>query len=73
MLKSACAVRTAGTAVARLGNKRTDLVLLDPGRTGGKKLEALRVEAKDAHVPVVEVPSEMAAARLARTLAHLSA
>lgn len=73
MLKTACAVRTAGVAAARLGNKRTDLVLLDPGRNSGKKLEALRVEAKDAQVPVIEVPSEMAAARLARTLAHLSA
>jgi hypothetical protein len=73
MLKNACAVRTAGTAAAKLGNRRTDLVLLDPGKTSGKKLEALRVEAKDAQVPVIEVPSEMAAARLARTLAHLSA
>ena len=73
MLRTACTVRTARTAAARIGNRRTDLVLLDPGRRGGKRLEALRVEAKDAQVPVIEVPSEMAAARLARTLAHLSA
>ena len=38
----------------------------------GKKLEALRSEAKGAQVPVIELPSQMAASRLARTLAHLA-
>jgi hypothetical protein len=70
-LKVACDVRTATAAAARLGNKRTDLVLLDPGHKAGKGLEALRTEAKGAQVPVVELPSEMAASRLARTLANL--
>lgn len=71
-LKVACDVRTAATAGARLGNKRTDLVLVDPAKSYGKRLDALRSEAKDAQVPVVELPSESAAARLARTLAHLA-
>jgi signal transduction histidine kinase len=71
-LKSACDVRTATAAAARLGRKHTDLVLLDPDQKPGKKLEALRTEAKGAQVPVIELPSQMAASRLARTLAHLA-
>lgn len=71
-LKSACDVRSSTLAAARLGGKRTDLVLVDPSKKSGKKLEALRSEAKGAQVPVIELPSEMAAARLARTLAHLT-
>src|SRR5207245_2567852 len=47
-LKTACDVRTTSAAAARLGGKRTDLVLLDPGQKSGKKLEALRTEAKGA-------------------------
>jgi|SRR5436190_816021 signal transduction histidine kinase len=71
-LKSACDVRTATAAAARLRGKHTDLVLLDPSQKPGKKLEALRSEAKGAQVPVIELPSQMAASRLARTLAHLA-
>ena len=71
-LKTACEVRSVAVAAAKLGNKRTDLVLLDPDHKGGKKLEALRSEAKDAQVPLIELPSEMAAARLARTFARLA-
>jgi signal transduction histidine kinase len=71
-LKSACDVRTATSAAARLGRKHTDLVLLDPGQKPGKRIEALRSEAKGAQVPVIELPSQMAASRLARTLAHLA-
>ena len=71
-LESACDVRTAKAAGARLGGKHTDLVLLDPSQKGGKRLEALRSEAKGAQVPVIELPSQMAASRLARTLAHLA-
>jgi len=71
-LKTACDVRSMALSAAKLGNKRTDLVLVDPARKGGKRLEALRVEAKGAQVPVIELPSEMAAARLARTLAQLA-
>ena len=47
-------------------------MLLDPGQKSGKRLEALRTEAKGAQVPVLELPSQMAASRLARTLAHLA-
>ena len=71
-LKSACDVRSTTLAAAKLGNKRTDLVLVDPSKKPGKKLEALRSEAKGAQVPVIELPSQMAASRLARTLAHLA-
>ena len=71
-LKTACDVRTATASAARLGNKHTDLVLLDPSQKPGKKLDALRTRAKGAQVPVIELPSQMAAARLARTLAHLA-
>ncbi|HTO98340.1 MAG TPA: HAMP domain-containing sensor histidine kinase [Myxococcales bacterium] len=71
-LKSACDVRTATAAAARLGRKHTDLVLLDPDQKPGKRLEALRSEAKGAQVPVIELPSQTAASRLARTLAHLA-
>jgi len=70
-LRSACDVRSTSLAAAKLG-KRTDLVLVDPSKKAGKKLEALREEAKDAQVPLIELPSETAAARLARTLAHLA-
>jgi signal transduction histidine kinase len=71
-LKTACDVRTATASAARLGSKHTDLVLLDPSHKPGKKLDALRTRAKGAQVPVIELPSQMAAARLARTLAHLA-
>ena len=71
-LKTACDVRAVGLAAAKLGKHRTDLVLVDPSRKSGKKLEALRIEAKGAQVPVIELPSEMAAARLARTLAQFT-
>jgi signal transduction histidine kinase len=71
-LKSACDVRAVGLASAKLGKQHTDLVLVDPGRKSGKRLDALRSEAMGAQVPVIELPSEMAAARLARTLARLA-
>ncbi|HUJ28064.1 MAG TPA: HAMP domain-containing sensor histidine kinase [Myxococcales bacterium] len=71
-LKTACDVRSVAPSAAKLGNKRTDMVLIDPSKSYGKKLDALRVEAMDAQVPVIELPGEVAAARLARTLAHLT-
>ena len=74
-LKTACDVRTASPGQAKIGNRRTDMVLIDPSgptKAHAKKFDALRVEAKDAQVPVIELPSETAAARLARTLAHLT-
>src|SRR5262249_26643517 len=52
-LKNACDVRTATAAAAKLRGKHTDLVLLDPSQKPGKKLEALRSEAKGAQVPVI--------------------
>jgi hypothetical protein len=70
-LKTACDVRAVPVSAARIGKQRTDLVLVDP--TGkSKKLEALRSEAMDAQVPVIELPSEAAATRLARTLAQFT-
>ena len=71
-LKAACDVRAVGLAGAKLGKQRTDFVLVDPARKSGKRMEALRSEAKGAQVPVIELPSESAAARLARTLAQLT-
>ncbi len=71
-LKSACEVRSSTLAGARLGNKRLDLVMVEARKSRGKKLDALRIQAEGAQVPLIELPSEMAAARLARTLAHLA-
>ena len=71
-LKTACDVRLASLSAARLGNRRTDLVLVEARKGRAKRLDALRSEAKESQVPVIELPSEMAAARLARTLAHLA-
>jgi signal transduction histidine kinase len=71
-LKTVCEVRAATLAAAKLGNRRTDLVLVDPTRPHGKKLDALRSEAQGAQVPVIELPSEVAASRLARTLAQIA-
>lgn len=71
-LKSACDVRSVSLSSARLGNKPTDLVLVEAAAARGRKLETLRLEASGAQVPLVELPNEMAAARLARTLAHLA-
>ncbi|HWE25365.1 MAG TPA: HAMP domain-containing sensor histidine kinase [Myxococcales bacterium] len=71
-LREACDVRSATVAAARLSGKKTDLVLVESGRAQSRSLAALRNAAKGAQVPVIELPSELAAARLARTLAHLT-
>jgi hypothetical protein len=71
-LKTACDVRAIGLSGAKLGKQRTDFVLVDPARKSGKRLDVLRSEAKGAQVPVIELPSEIAAARLARTLGQLT-
>jgi hypothetical protein len=71
-LREACDVRSATVAAARVGG-RTDLILVESRRGQSKSLAALRSAAKGAKVPVIELPSELAAARLARTLAHLTA
>jgi len=72
-LREACDVRSATVAAAKLGGRRTDLVLVESRRGQSRSLAALRNAAKGAQVPVIELPSELAAARLARTLAHLTA
>ncbi len=71
-LRSACSVRSATVAAARLGKKRTDLVVLEAQHGDSPQLTALRNEAKGAQVPVIELPSQVAAASIARTLAHLA-
>ncbi len=72
-LREACDVRSATVAAAKLGGRRTDLVLVESRRGQSRSLAALRNAAKGAQVPVIELPSELAAARLARTLARLTA
>jgi signal transduction histidine kinase len=72
-LREACDVRSATVAAAKLGGRRTDLVLVESRKGQSRSLAALRNAAKGAQVPVIELPSELAAARLARTLAHLTA
>jgi signal transduction histidine kinase len=72
-LREACDVRSATVAAAKLGGRRTDLVLVESRKGQSRSLAALRSAAKGAQVPVIELPSELAAARLARTLAHLTA
>src|ERR1700686_3252717 len=73
-LSEACDVRHIGTARARLSGKKTDLVFVEAPQKGKvPNLAALRTAAKGAQVPVIELPSAMAAARLARALARLTA
>ena len=73
-LREACDVRHVGTARARLSDKKTDLVLIEaPPKGRVHNLLALRTAAKGAQVPVIELPSDMAAGRLARALARLTA
>lgn len=73
-LRGACDVRNIRTARARLPARRPDLVLVEAHAKGkAPALMALRTAAKAAHVPVVELPSQMGAGRLARALARLTA
>ena len=73
-LREACDVRHVGTAHARLPGKKTDLVLVEAPQKGKvPDLLALRTEAQGAQVPVIELPSDMAASSLARALARLTA
>lgn len=71
-LKTACEVRSSTIAAAKLGGRRTDLVLVEAQAKMSRSLEALRTAAKGAQVPVIELPSEVAAERLARTLSQLA-
>lgn len=66
-LRADCDVRSTPLSSARLGRRRTDLVLLEAPQKGhARKLAALRTEAQGAHVPVIELPSDLAAGRLAK-------
>ena len=58
--------------VPKILDMRRNLVLVESRRGQSRGLAALRNAAKGAQVPVIELPSELAAARLARTLAHLT-
>jgi len=72
-LREACDVRTATTAGARLRGRRPDMVLVETPAPGQeRKLAALRTEAQGAQVPLVELPQDVAAARLASALARLT-
>jgi signal transduction histidine kinase len=71
-LEDGCDVRSTPLSAPRLGRRRTDLVLVETPQSGhSRELAALRTAAIVAQVPVIELPSEVAAARLAR-LVHLT-
>ncbi len=71
-LREACDVRATSLSSARLGRRPTDLVLVEaPAKGHARQLAALRTEAQGAQVPVIELPSDLAAARLAK-LVHLA-
>lgn len=66
-LREACDVRSTSLSAARLGSKHTDLVLVEATSKGhSRSLAALRIAAKDARVPVIELPIGLATSRLAR-------
>lgn len=66
-LGEACDVRSSTLSAARLGRRRTDLVLVAASQKGqGRRLAALRTAAQGAQVPVIELPADLAAGRLAR-------
>ena len=72
-LRQACDVRTSTTAEAHLLPRKPDLVLVEvPGPGQERKYASLRTEAEDAKVPLVELPADVAAARLASALARLA-
>ncbi len=72
-LRHACDVRTSTTADASLAGRRPDLVMVESPAPGEeRKLAHLRTEAEDAKVPVVELPQDVAAAKLASALARLA-
>ena len=71
-LREACDVRSTTLSSARLGRRPTDLVLVEAQPKGqARRLAALRTEAQGAQVPVIELPSDLAAGRLAK-LVHLA-
>ena len=73
-LRTSCEVIHTSTANAHLTGKHTDLVVVEaPAKGRSRSLAALRNEAKDAQVPVVDLPPTLGAAQLARTLLRLTA
>src|SRR3954467_2886240 len=71
-LRQACDVRSSSVAEAKLAG-HTDLILVESKNARRRNLAALRSAARGAKVPMIELPSELATARLARTLAYLTA
>src|SRR5262249_4062739 len=72
-LRHACDVRTATSAAASLSARPPDLVLVETPSPGEEsKYQSLRSAAQGAKVPVVELPQDVAAARLASALARLA-
>jgi hypothetical protein len=73
VLKAACDITHQGTANAHLNGRHTDLVLVEvPPRGKARSLTNLRTQAKDAKVPVIDLPPNLGADQLARTLVKLT-
>ena len=73
VLRAACDISHQGTANAHLNGRHTDLVLVGaPPKGKLRSLTALRTEAKDARVPVIDLPPNLGAIQLARTLVRLT-
>lgn len=72
-LEKACEVRHSPTSRARLPSEQTDLVLVEvPAKGKVPALARLRAAAREAQVPVIDLPSVMGAAELARALFRLT-
>ena len=73
VLRAACDLSHQGTANAHLNGRHTDLVLVQaPPKGKLRALTTLRTQAKDANVPVIDLPPNLGAAQLARTLVRLT-
>ncbi len=73
VLKAACDITHQGTANAHLNGRHTDLVLVEvPPKGRARSLTNLRAQAKDAKVPVIDLPPNLGADQLARTLVKLT-
>jgi len=73
VLKAACDISHQGTANPHLNGRHTDLVLVEvPPKGKVRSLSTLRAQAKDAKVPVIDLPPNLGADQLARTLVKLT-
>jgi len=71
-LRPSCDVMHTTSAHARLQGQ-TDLVVVEaPSKGKARPLAALRNDAKEAQIPVVDLPPTLGAAQLARTLLRLT-